>query len=171
MLQDASTPLTSKRDMVAHKQGRDVVRISNEDVGPALRKACEHDADRDSVHLARAANIVRRDMFKMKKQFGGSFEPNSQEDSVPVSLLSLIAMILNGPNIKAQSSSSTMPQPVLTISQLLMSNSMAPCTTRHNQGRETPLPIYLGVMVHTKARKRELVDRLCDLELGTEYFL
>ncbi|KAG0711244.1 hypothetical protein GWK47_021038 [Chionoecetes opilio] len=56
-------------------------------------------------------NIVRRDMFKMKNQFGGSFEPNSQEDSVPVSRLALVAMVLNGPNIKAQSSSSTMPQP------------------------------------------------------------
>ncbi|KAG0694558.1 hypothetical protein GWK47_027185 [Chionoecetes opilio] len=109
-------------DMDAHKQGRDVVLISHEDVGQALRKACEHDADGDAVHLARAANIVRRDMFKMKNQFGGSFEPNSQEDYVPVSLLALVAMVLNGPNIK--SSSSTMPQPVLTISQLLMSNSM-----------------------------------------------
>ncbi|KAG0721176.1 hypothetical protein GWK47_046968 [Chionoecetes opilio] len=56
-------------DMEAHKQGRDVVLISHEDVGQALRKACEHDADGDAVHLARAANIVRRDMFKMKNQF------------------------------------------------------------------------------------------------------
>ncbi|KAG0715880.1 hypothetical protein GWK47_010917 [Chionoecetes opilio] len=105
-------------------------------------------------------------------------EPNSQEDFVPVSLLALVAMVLNGPNIKAQSSSSTMPQPVLTISQLLMSNSMvrrrenqqAPCTTRHNQGRKTPLPIYLGVMVHTKTRKRELVDRLYYLGLSISYY-
>ncbi|KAG0714703.1 hypothetical protein GWK47_001512 [Chionoecetes opilio] len=39
-------------DMEAHKQGRDVVLISHEDVGQALRKACEHDADGDAVHLA-----------------------------------------------------------------------------------------------------------------------
>ena len=31
--------------MEAHKQGRDVVLVSNEDVGAALRKACEHDSD------------------------------------------------------------------------------------------------------------------------------
>ncbi|KAJ8027926.1 hypothetical protein HOLleu_30023 [Holothuria leucospilota] len=116
-------------------------------------------------------------MFKMKNQFVGSFEPNSQEDSVPVSLLPLVAMVLNGPNIKARSSSSAMSQPVFTIFQLLMSNSMVrrrenqqtPCTTRHNQGRETPLPIYLGVMTHTKTRKRELVDRLYDLGLSISY--
>ncbi|KAJ8050258.1 hypothetical protein HOLleu_03392 [Holothuria leucospilota] len=97
-------------DMEAHKQGRDVVLISNEDVEPALRKACEHDADGDAVHLVRAASIVRRDMFKMKNQFGGSFEPNNQEDSVPLSLLALVARVLNGPNIRAQSNSSTMSQ-------------------------------------------------------------
>ena len=55
-------------DMEAHKQGRDVVLISNKDIRSALSKACEHDADNDTVHLARAANIVRRDMFKMKKK-------------------------------------------------------------------------------------------------------
>jgi len=163
-------------DMTAHKQGRDIVLVSNEDVGQALKKACEHDADGEAVHLATAANIVRRDMFKMKNQFGGRFEPNSQEDSVPVSLLALVAMVLNGPNIKAQSSSSRMPQPVLTISQLLMSNSMVrrredqqTSCTRHSQVRETPLPIYLGVMVHTRTRKRELVDHLYDLGLSISY--
>jgi len=56
------------------------------------------------------------------------------------------------------------PQPVLTISQLLMFNSfvcrretIAVSATRHSQ-RETPLPVYLGVMVHTKTCKRDLVD-------------
>ena len=71
-----------------------MVFISHEDVGTALTKACEHGADGDAVHLARAANIVRRDMIKMKNQFGGSFEPNSQEDSVAVSLLALVVMVL-----------------------------------------------------------------------------
>ena len=110
-------------DLEAHKQGQNVVLISNKDVGSALSKACEHDADNDAVHLARAANIVRRDMFKIKNQFGGSFRNNCLQNSVPVSLLALVAMVLNGPNIKAQSSSSAMPQPVLTISHLLMYNS------------------------------------------------
>jgi hypothetical protein len=163
-------------DMDAHKQGRDVVLISDEDVGSAFRKACEHDADNDAVHLARAANIVRRDMFKMKNHFNGSFGPKCQEGSVPVSLLALVAMVLNGPNIKTQSPSSAMPQPVLTISQLLMHNSLVrhrehqpTSTTRHSQERETPLPIYLGVMVHTKTRKRELVDNLYELGLSISY--
>ena len=51
-------------DMEAHKQGRDVVLIFNKDVGCALHKASEYDANNVAVHLARAAKIVRRDMSK-----------------------------------------------------------------------------------------------------------
>ena len=46
--------------MDAHKHGRDVVLVCNEDAGAALRKACEHDADNDAVHLARATNSEER---------------------------------------------------------------------------------------------------------------
>ena len=142
-----------------------------------MRKAYEHDVDDDAVHLARAADIVRRDMLKMKNELVGSFEPNSKEVCFPVSLLALVAVVLYGPNIKAQTSASTIPQPVLIISQLLIfsstaqrrENQRALCTTRHNQERETPLPIYLGVTVHTKTRKRELVDRMYDLGLSISY--
>lgn len=94
---------------------------------------------------------------------------------MPVSLLALVAMILNGPNIVAQSSSSTIPQPIQTISHLLMHNSVVNChkdvtsITRHYKERETPLPIYLGVMIHTKTRKHELVDNLYELGLSISY--
>ena len=144
-------------DMEAHKQGREVLLICDKDIGSALRKACEHDADSDAFHLARAAKIVRKDMFKLKNQFNGSFEMKCQENSVLTSLLSLVGMLLCGPNIEVQSSSTTLSQPVLTISQLLMHDSLvrsqkdrASSTVKHSRERETPLPIYLGVMLHTK---------------------
>ena len=145
-------------DMYAHTQGRDVVLVCNKDVGAALRKACEHDTDNDAVHLARAAKIVRRDMLKLKNEFSGSFDTQCQEKSVPVSLLALVSMVLYGTNITIQTSSASMPQPALTLSQLLMYNclvcqSKTATITRHSQDRETPLPVYLGIMVHTKTRK------------------
>ena len=95
---------------------------------------------------------------------------------MPASLLPLVAMVVNGPNIEAQTSSSAMPQPIRTISQLLLYNSLvqrrknqSTSTIRHNKDRETPLPIYLGRMVHTKTRKRELVDTLHELGLSVSY--
>ena len=57
------------------------VLISNADVGSALNKACENDTDNDVFHLARAANIVRRDMFKLKNQFNSSIEKECQKES------------------------------------------------------------------------------------------
>ena len=59
--------------MEAHKQGQDTFIISNADVGSALRKACEYDADNDATHLARAASMVRGDMYKIMNQFTGFF--------------------------------------------------------------------------------------------------
>ena len=88
-----------------------MVLIYNKDIGSALRKACEHDADDDAIHLAKAAKIVRRDMFKLKNKFNGSFAPHCQERSVPTSLLSLVAMVLCGPSIEIQSST-TLSQPI-----------------------------------------------------------
>ena len=160
--------------MNAHTQGRDVVLACNKDVGAALRKACEHDTDLDAVHLAKAAEIVRRDMLKMKNEFRGSFDAKCQEKSVPVSLLALVSMVLYGTNITTQTSSASMPQPALTLSQMLMYNcllhqSKTATPTRHSQDRETPLPTYLGIPVHTKTRKRALVDTLFNLGLCISY--
>ena len=161
-------------DMDIHKQGRDVVLICNEDNDTALKKACEGDTDMDAVHLAEAANLVRRDMLKMKSEFTGSFEAQCQENSVPVSLLALVSMMLYGTNITTQTSSANMPQAALSLSQLLMYNclvnqSKASTTTKHSQARETPLPIYLGIMLHSKTRKQALVDTLHNLGLCISY--
>lgn len=83
-------------DMRAQSMGKDVMLVFDENIGAALSKACEHDSD--SVHLARASQIVRRHMFD-SIPFTGSFEEAFQEKSVPQLLLALVSMVL-----KAQAS-------------------------------------------------------------------
>lgn len=61
-------------DMQDHKDGRDILLVFNKDVGLGIKKACKHDADADAIHLARAASIVRREIFHKKNYFTGSFE-------------------------------------------------------------------------------------------------
>lgn len=61
-------------DLKAHSQGRDVLLTF--DVGNAIRKACDHDSD--AIQLARAAQVVRREMFDKKFHFDGSFKPGCQ---------------------------------------------------------------------------------------------
>ena len=75
--------------------------LFDEDTGAALGKACEQDSDSDAVHLACAAQIVRRNIFS-SNPFTGSFDENCQEKSVPHQLLALVSMELEGPNIKDQ---------------------------------------------------------------------
>ena len=64
-----------------------------EDIGTALAKACEQDNDKEAMHIARAAQIVRRHMFVEAQPFNG-FPEHCQEDSVPPLLLTLVNMEL-----------------------------------------------------------------------------
>ena len=88
-------------DMRAYTKGRDILMTFEENVGAALAKVCELDSDSDAVHLARAAQIVRRYMFGEAKPFTG-YPEGCQEESVPPLLLALVSMILEGPSIKDQ---------------------------------------------------------------------
>ena len=49
-------------DLQAHSQGKCIILTFDEDIGSALRKACN--IDDDSMHLARAAQIVHKEMFE-----------------------------------------------------------------------------------------------------------
>ena len=111
-----------------------------------------------------------------RKALSQAHTSQCQASSVPNSLVALVSMILYGPNIKTQSSYMSTPQAALTLSQLLKFNSFARCrgrdtshTLRHREERETPLPQYLGVLIHHKTRKRELVDALFELGLCISY--
>ena len=83
-------------------------------------------------------------------------------------------MIMGGASIKTQSSNIVENQAALTVSQLIRFN----CVVRrrkdsqaiyHTKDRETPLPTYLGLLVHAETRKKGLFDKLCDLGLSISY--
>ena len=65
--------------------------------GTALKKACDHESNHDAMHLPCEAKVVHREMFVQNLTFNGSF---SEHDVVPQSLLVVVNMTLEGPNIK-----------------------------------------------------------------------
>ena len=144
----------------------------DEDIGAALGKACEQNSDSDVVHLACVAHIVRRNIFS-SNPFTRSFEENCQEKSVPHQLLALLSMVLKGPNIKDQIGECATPVS-LSIAQMMKYNCVkhrrkqadTNPSVRHSSALETPLPIYIGLMLHAQTRKRELVDKLFNLGLS-----
>ena len=82
-------------------------------------------------------------------------------------------MILEGPNAKRQLSGKP-SQAALTLAQLLRYNSVKQASkseqrTRHIKSQETPSPVYIGVMLHVKTRKRDLIDRLHALGMSISY--
>lgn len=163
-------------DMRAYPKGRDTLLVFDADIGLALTKACERGSDSDAIHLARAAQIVRRHMFHKTSHFDGSFGDNCQEASVPDVLLALINMILEGPSIKEQSRDPRC-QAALSMAQLLKFNSVKsarkatdiPKPVKHSREQETPLSIYLGLKLHAETRKKKLVDKLFHLGLSISY--
>ena len=160
-------------DLQAYKQGREMYLAFNQDIGPAIRKAIDDDADDDGMHLLKAAAIVRRHMFDMSYKFNGTFEEGCQESSVPDSLVALVSMILDGTNIGGDPELTT-TQSALSIAQLMQFNSHArrrkgSIGTRHKLSNETPLPIYLGLELHAHTRKRQLIDTMFQLGLSISY--
>ena len=79
----------------AQTQGRDIL-ILDQDVGEAIKLANDQDTDAEAMHLARAAKIVRKDIFKQNQSFQGTFQNDYQESSVPPSLKALVNFILKG---------------------------------------------------------------------------
>ena len=136
----------------------------------AVRK---RDFDEDAVTLANAAKtiqnaILNHDGFK----FTGSFPTGCQEKSIPSSLKYLIAMITKGPNLKDQEKCDS--QACLTISQAIMYNTTkkitpSATTSRHTLVREPPLPIYIGMNVHTQTRNKKLIHQLYQMGLSISY--
>ena len=162
-------------DLTSYKDGREVLLAFTEDVAAVLKKATETSSDSEAMAIAKAANIIRCDFLNMEKsQFHDTFESNCQESSVPQSLRSLIEMIMGGASIKTQSSNIVENQAVLTVSQLIRFNSVVrrrkdSQASYHSRDRETPLPTYVGLLLHAETRKRGLVDKLCDLGLSISY--
>ena len=110
-------------NLKAHTKGRDVVLAFDDDIADALIIASQFKKDSDIMHLAKTAQIVRKEMLEKKQAFDGSFPPDALTESVPDSLLALMNMIVEGPNIKYQTGEERRGNSAaLIISQLLMFN-------------------------------------------------
>ena len=90
-------------ELPARKEGcRDALLAFNKDLRPALLEAFEHDYADEAICLAKAANIVFRDMLILEAPFTGSFDLDCQRTSVPHCFPALVGMVLRGPHIKVQ---------------------------------------------------------------------
>ncbi|KAL0198142.1 hypothetical protein M9458_006682, partial [Cirrhinus mrigala] len=156
--------------LVAYKKGRDILLAFEKDVGPVLSEAS---SDADAIILAKAAQILRRHMVNHKSKFEGNLYESSVHDSFPPALLQFVCMIEHGADIKSQLKFGATTND-LAMAQLLQYNCFAKCkegaaTQRHSRDRETPFPVYIGMSIYAKTRKRHLVEMLHDHGLSIPY--
>ena len=162
--------------LTAHtKSNNKVFFVFEENLGEVIDFSTKTDHDSDAAILAKAAQIVRKQMMSISTEFNGSFDGESIQQAVPDTLFALTNMIMNGTNIADQSGLDS-PQGLVgqSICQIMLYNMTKNARIenkhiRHSAQRETPIPVYLALMTHAHTRKRELVDTLHRLGLAISY--
>ena len=112
-------------------------------------------------------------MINHKSKFNGNFDEQCIDDSISPKLLQFVCMIEHGVDIKSQlrfGASKT----DLAMAQLLQYNCYGRCrnekaTQRHSKDRETPLPVYIGMSIYARTRKRHFIEILHDRGISVSY--
>ena len=96
----------------AQSDGKNILLIFQQGMQQILKHVLNTDYESDAMILAKAARIIRKDIFNFHGfHFSGSFPPGCQQESVPINLKYLSSMLLNGPNLKDQDSTDSQPIP------------------------------------------------------------
>lgn len=154
--------------------GRNIIISFTAALRSMLREAVKKRNFSEDAVLAKAASLVRTDIFnQISARFTGCFPQKCQEDSLPSSLKFLISLILNGPSLTDQNRCET--QACLTVDQAIVYNTKkrAPSSndvkTRHSRNREPPLHIYIGLNIHQATRSRKLIQQFFQLGISISY--
>lgn len=116
--------------------------------------------------MVEAAKIIRRDLF-----FDENSETELQSESVPSNLLSLVNMILEG---SSMINPVNVRQSALTIAQLIKFNTnkriyKKALNQRHNKDKEPPIVRYVGNIIHSYTRSKNLVNKMAALGICIGY--
>lgn len=149
--------------------GKNKILVFPEGMQQMLKDALhDHDYENEAILFTKVAKIVREELFSVNTEFNGCFERGCQDALTPITNL-LISMLMYGPNIEGAPEYS---QACLTVSQLLLFNFKKKGQTanhRHSTKREPPLPIYIGLNLHTQTRSRNLIDQMSKLGISATY--
>ena len=152
-------------DIFSYSEGRNVIFAQKEDVANSLRFTC---TTAEKINLIQTAKIMRRDMFNLKQNFDGSFNKWSETNSVPQSLLLLLNVVLGMSKGEVNNSAVSVSQ-IILFNHYKHQRKTNAGSSRHNTDKETPLPIYIGLLIHAHTRSRTLIDIFHDMGLSISY--
>ena len=160
-------------ELTEHKMRKDVILTLKGDCEKAIFEACN--LQDDGMCLERAARIIRNEILSKQDEKKLSnrndvisketFSSQAEIDSISPPVMSFINMLLNGLNVdtsdKKQSSSA------LTIAQLLQFNIVK--QKNKSKSNETPVSLYMSLMVHSRTRKKNLIEEFNKYGLSISY--
>ena len=110
-------------------------------------------------------------MSQVENSFDGSFWESCQEDSVPLRLLTLCSLLIDGCDPRRKGVS----QSAQSISQLVMREYRKKWTNndaiirKHSKSHETPVPTYIGLKLNATVRPKTLLDKFFHLGICISY--
>ena len=159
------------------RKGRDIILTFKKEIGSAIYTACKQDYEEDGICLSSAAKIVRKQILQHDRaDEKGLLAKGCQAASVPRSLVTLIGRIIGGTDI-TDNVATAESKIALTISQLLQFNVVKNKrrkgkevdSLRHSKESETPFPLYTGLLIHAKTRKKGIVNTFAQKGLSVSY--
>ena len=156
--------------MQGHRCGKQVILTTGEVTTEAVVAALSYSDDDDGKALVQAAKLIRQYLFNNENEFKFNFDKDSQKNSVPVSLIMLLQIILEGTNVSLLDDNKTRNIAV-GLSKLVKVNAIkrkreqSVLHVRHKYSQETPLTVYIGLYIHSKTRKKSMVNKFSLLGL------
>ena len=156
------------------KKGKDVLLTLEEHVGHAIFEASKISSFDEGIILCKSAKIIRQHLFESEETFNGDISKERQTGSVPKELVHLIGLILEDkPHHEA--SAGNCRSLAVKLSQTIRFNAVktkrnsAEINVRHSTQNEPPLPTKIGLMIHSKTRKKSIVNELAADGLSVSY--
>ena len=115
----------------------------------------------EALLLAKVAKVLCTKIANFKG-FDGSFPSGCQQESVPSTLKTFVSMLLNGVDLKDQNSDH-----FFNFNNKFTSST---AKSRHSLNREPPLPLYIGMKIHTETRSKNLITQLYNFGLSVSYY-
>ena len=156
-------------ELTKHKMGRDVILTLKDNCGKAIFEAC--DLRDNGICLERAPRIIPKKILSKQDEKKLSnkndvisketFSSQSEIDSISPPVMNFINMVLNDSNVD------TSDKKALKIAQLLQFNTIK--QKNKSKTNETPLPLYNGLMIHSRTKRKSLIEELNKYGLNISY--
>lgn len=162
--------LLENKNLEATPHNKEVFISFKDCLAAALKYAEENNLRSDLNCLLQASRIIRRELLETSQHFNGHLKNDFGNLSSSLQLLINMIVGFTSPT-DDDASIHTLTSTVSQIIQFNCAKKRSDTSTysRHNTNTETPLSIYIALLVHSRTRSRSLVDKLSSLGICISY--